>query len=74
MGPFTVSAPTAEKNKAGLLTTPIQIIGKSDTESDKTENLEPEVDSSYPAKVFPLKSDRTLRKQAHGKTDSVGDS
>ena len=35
--PSTVGAPTAEKSKAGLPTTPIQIIGKSDTESDKTE-------------------------------------
>ena len=42
--PSTVGAPTAEKSKAGLPTTPIQIIGESDTESDKTENLEPEVD------------------------------
>ena len=52
--PSTVCAPTAEKSKAGLPTTPIQIIGKSDTESDKTENLEPEVDSSYSAPVFPI--------------------
>ena len=51
--PSTVSAPTAEKSKVGLSTTPIQIIGESDTESDKTENLEPEVDSSYSAQVFP---------------------
>ena len=60
--PSTVSAPTAEKSKAGLPTTPIQIIGKSDTESDKTKNLEPEVDSSYSAPVFPPKSDRALKK------------
>ena len=60
--PSTVGAPTAEKSKAGLPATPIQIIGKSDTESDKTENLEPEVDSSYSAQVFPPKSDRALRK------------
>ena len=31
--PSTVCAPTAEKSKVGLPTTPIQIIGKSDTES-----------------------------------------
>ena len=36
--PSTVGAPTAEKSKAGLPITPIQIIGESDTESDKTEN------------------------------------
>ena len=60
--PSTVGVPTAEKSKAGLPATPIQIIGESDTESDKTENLEPEVDSSYSAPVFPPKSDRALRK------------
>ena len=72
--PSTVCAPTAEKSKVGLPTTPIQIIGESDTESDKTENLEPEVDSSYSAPVFPPKSDRTLRKWTHSKTDSARDS
>ena len=72
--PSTVCAPTAEKSKAGLPATPIQVIGKSDTESDKTENLEPEVDSSYSAPVFPPKSDCALRKWTRGKTDSVRDS
>ena len=72
--PSTVGEPTAEKNKSGLPTTPIQIIGESDTESDKTENLEPEVDSSYSAQAFPPKSDRALRKRTRGKTDSVRDS
>ena len=72
--PSTVSAPTAEKSKMGLPTTPIQIIGESDTESDKTKNLEPEVDSSYLAQVFPPKSDRALRKQTCDKTDSARDS
>ena len=72
--PSTVGAPTAEKSKAGLPATPIQIIGESDTESDKTENLEPEVDSSYSAQVFPPKSDRALRKRTCGKTDSAKDS
>ena len=72
LSPSTVCAPTAEKSKAGLPTTPIQIIGKSDT--DKTENLEPEVDSSYSALVFPPKSDRALRKRTRSKTDSVRDS
>ena len=72
--PSTVSAPTAEKSKVGLPTTPIQIIGKSNTESDKTENLEPEVDSSYSAQVFPPKSDRALRKWTRSQTDSARDS
>ena len=72
--PSTVSAPTAEKSKAGLPATPIQIIGESDTESDKTENLEPEVDSSYSAQVFSPKSDHALRKWTHSKTDSARDS
>ena len=72
--PSTVGMPTAEKSKAGLPTTPIQIIGNSDTESDKTKNFEPEVDSSYSAPVFPPKSDRALRKQTQGKTDSARDS
>ena len=66
--PSTICAPTAEKSKVGLPTTPIQIIGESDTESDKTENLEPEVDSSYSAPVFPPKSNRTLRKWTRSKT------
>ena len=70
--PSTVCAPTAEKSKAGLPTTPIQIVGESHT--DKTENLEPEVDSSYSAPVFPPKSDRALRKWTRSKTDSVRDS
>ena len=72
--PGTVGMPTAEKSKVRLPATPIQIIGNSDTESDKTEYLEPEVDSSYSAPVFPPKSDRTLRKWTHGKTDSARDS
>ena len=72
--PSTIGAPTAEKSKAGLPATPIQIIGESDTESDKTENLEPEVDSSYSAPVFPPKSDRALRKRTRSKIDSVRDS
>ena len=72
--PSTVCAPTAGRSKAGLPATPIQVIGESDTESDKTENLEHEVDSSYLTPVFPPKSDRTLRKWTHSKTDSVRDS
>ena len=70
----TACAPTTEKSKAGLPTTPIQIIGESDTESDKTENLEPEVDSSYSAPVFLPKSEHALRKWTHSKTDNVRDS
>ena len=72
--PSTVCAPTAEKCKAGLPATPIQIMGESDTESDKTENLEPKVDSSYSAPVFPPKSDRALRKWTRSETDSARDS
>ena len=60
--PSTVDAPTAGKSKAGLPSTPIQSIGESNTESDKTKNLEPEAGSSYSAQVFPPKSDGTLRK------------
>ena len=67
----TACAPTAEKSKAGLPATPIQVIGKSYTESDKTENLEHEVDSSYSTPVFPPKSNCALRKWTHSKTDSV---
>ena len=72
--PSTACAPTTEKSKAGLPATPIQIIGESDKESDKIENLEPEVDSSYSAPVFPPKSDPALRKQTYSKTDSARDS
>ena len=72
--PSTVGTSTAEKNKVGLPATPIQIIGNSDTESDKTENLEPEVDSSHSVQVFLPKLDCALRKWTHGKTDSAGDS
>ena len=72
--PSTVSTPKEEKSKAGLPASPVQIIGNPDTESDKTENLEPEVDSSYSIQVFPPKSDCALRKQTCGKTDSSRDS
>ena len=74
LSPSTVCAPTAEKSKPGLPTTPIQVISESDTESDKTENLEHEVDLSYSIPVFPPKSDHALRKQTHSKTDSARDS
>ena len=72
--PSTVGTPAAEKSKVGLPATPIQIIGESDTESYKTKILEPEVDSSYSAQVFPPKSDHALRKWTRGKTDSSRDS
>ena len=72
--PSTVCAPTAEKSKAGLPATPIQVISESDTESDKTENLEHEVGSSYSTPVFPPKSNHALRKWTRGKTDSARDS
>ena len=69
--PSTVCAPTAGSSKVGLLATPIKVIGESDTESDKTENLEHEVDSSYSTPVFLPKSNCALRKQTRSKTDSV---
>ena len=72
--PRIVCVLTAEKSRAGLPATPIQVIGESDTESDKTENLDHKVDSSYSTPVFLPKSDHALRKQTHSKTDSVGDS
>ena len=50
--PSTASTVTAEKGRAGLPATPVQIIGDSDTESEKTEDLEPKEDSSYSAQVF----------------------
>ena len=72
--PSTVWAPTAGSSKAGLPATPIQVISESDTEPDKTENLEHEVGPSYSTPVFLPKSDRTLRKWTHSKTDSARDS
>ena len=70
----TICAPTAGSSKAGLPATPIQVIGGSDTESAKTENLEHEVDSSYSTPVFLPKSNRALRNQTRSKTDSARDS
>ena len=72
--PSTVWAPTAGSSKVGLPATPIQVIGKSDTESDKTQNLEHEVGPSYSTPVFQSKSNHTLRKWTHSKTDSMRDS
>ena len=68
--PSTAGTSTAEKGRAGLPATPVQIIGDSDTESDKTENLEPEEDSSHSAQVLPSKSDHALRKRTRSKRDS----
>ena len=72
--PSTVWAPTAGSSMAGLPATPIQVIGESDTKSDKTENLEREVGSSYSTPVFLPKPNRTLRKWTHSKTDNTRDS
>ena len=70
----TAGIPTAEKGRVGLPATTVQVIGNSDTESDKTEDLEPKEDSSYSTQVFPSKSDCALRKWTRGKTDSSKDS
>ena len=72
--PSTAGAPMAEKGRAGLPTTPVQIIGNSGSESDKTESLEPEEGSSYSAQVFPSTSDHALRKRTCGKSDGSKDS
>ena len=72
--PSTAGTLTAEKGRVGLPATPVQIIGDSKTESDKTEDLEPEGDSSYSAQVFPSTSDHTLRKWTHGKLEGSKDS
>ena len=70
----TAGIPTAEKDRVGLPATPVQSMGNSGTESDKTEDLEPEEDSSYSAQVFPSTSDGALRKQTHSKSDGSKDS
>ena len=70
----TAGIPAAEKDRVGLPATPVQIIGDSGTESDKTEDLEPKEDSSYSAQVFPSRSDRALRKRTRGKSDGSKDS
>ena len=70
----TAGIPTAEKGRVGLLATPVQSMGDSGAESDETEDLEPEEDSSYSAQVFPSMSDRALRKQTHSKSDGSKDS
>ena len=70
----TASIPAAEKDRAGLPATPVQSMGDSGAESDKTEDLEPEEDSSYSAQVFPSTSDCALRKPTHSKSDGSKDS
>ena len=70
----TAGIPAAEKDKVGLPATPVQSMGDSGTESDKTEELEPEEDSSYSAQVFPSMSDRALRKRTRSKSDGSKDS
>ena len=70
----TAGMPTAEKDRVGLPTNPIQSMGDSGTESDKTKDLEPEEDSSYSAQVFPSMSDRALRKWTRSKSDGSKDS
>ena len=70
----TASIPTAEKDRAGLPATPVQSIDDPGAKSDKTEDLEPEEDSSYSAQVFPSMSDRALRKWTHSKSDGSKDS
>ena len=72
--PSTAGTSTAEKGRVELPATPIQVIGDSDAESDKTEDLEPEEDSSYSAQVFPSKSDHALRKRTCSKSDGPKDS
>ena len=70
----TAGIPAAENSRAGLPTTPVQVIGDSGTESDKTKDLEPEEDSSYSAQVFPSTSDHALRKRTRSKSDGLKDS
>ena len=72
--PSTAGAPMAEKGRAGLPATPVQIIGDSGTESDRTEDLEPEEGSSYSAQVFLSMLDHALRKRTCGKSDGSKDS
>ena len=71
--PSTAGTLTAEKGRVGLPTTPIQIIGNSDAESDKTKDLEPEEDSSYLAQVFTSTSDRALKRVTVKKEKEVDD-
>ena len=45
----TAGIPAAKKGRVGLPTTPVKSMDDSGAESDKTKDLEPEVDSSYSA-------------------------
>ena len=70
----TAGIPTAEKDRAGLPATPVQSMGNSGTESDKTKDLEPKEDSSYSAPVLLSTSDCALRKRTRSKSDGSKDS
>ena len=67
--PSTAGTLPVEQGRAELPTTPIQIMGDSEMESDKTEG-----DSSHSAQVVPSTSGHTLRKQMHGKLEGSKDS
>ena len=67
--PNTASALTVEKGRAELPATPVQIVGDSETKSDKTEDPEPEGDSSHSGQVVPSTSGCTLRKWMHSKLE-----
>ena len=79
--PFSAATvpPTPEESvdegsgKAEPPATPAQVMGGSETESDKTGDLEPKGDSSHSAQVVPLTSGRNLRKQMHGKLEGLED-
>ena len=59
----TVSTPAAEKSKVGLPAIPIQIIGESDTESDKTRGRFILLSSSVPTQVRLCPQERLVEKQ-----------
>ena len=61
----TAGTHTAEKGKAESPADTVQTIGDSGTETDKTEELEPEEDPSYSTPVFSSKSDHILWKRTH---------
>ena len=69
--PSTAGTPAAEKGRAGLSATSVQIIGDSGAESDKTKDLEPEEDSSYSAQVFPSTSDCAVASQMVQRTPKM---
>ena len=69
----TAGPSTAGKSTAGLTEATAQVIGDSDTESDKTVDLESEKDSSYSAPAPSVKSDHALRKRTHGQSEGSMD-